>query len=292
MPMIRGCWPGVKGRRANQRPAPISGRRTPGVGGREGEGTCGSSRNPVAVSTADGYLLCMDRAPHRLTLDIDDAPVSVTVRRSTRARRMTLRVEAAEDGVVLVLPYGTSLAEGLDFISEHAVWIRNRLLRLPPRVRFTDGAVIPLLGVDHRVRHRPDTHGGVRIEGGEIHVTGHAEHLPRRLEDWLRAEARRELTARSRNKAARIGRRVRHVTVRDTRSRWGSCAASGNLSYSWRLILAPERVLDYVVAHEVAHLAEMNHGPRFRALLETLVDDIAGPRTWLRRHGPRLHRYG
>ena len=116
--------------------------------------------------------------------------------------------------------------------------------------------------------------------------------MARRVRDFLMAEARRELGERARAKAERIGARVAAVTIRDTRSRWGSCSATGRLSFSWRLILTPEPVLDYVVGHEVAHLREMNHSPRFWALCAELTAEVAGPRVWLKANGARLLRYG
>jgi predicted metal-dependent hydrolase len=110
--------------------------------------------------------------------------------------------------------------------------------------------------------------------------------------DFLRHEARRELSARAGEKAQRIARRPGRISIRDTQSRWGSCSSDGDISFSWRLILAPEPVLDYVVAHEVSHLVHLDHGPRFWALVEKLAAEVAGPRRWLRRNGGALLRYG
>jgi len=147
--------------------------------------------------------------------------------------------------------------------------------------------------VPHRIRRETDAAApSVAIVGGEIRVRGEPVHLARRVRDFLVAKARNELALRARPLAARIGRDVTQITVRDTRSRWGSCSGRGNLSFSWRLIFAPERVIDYVVAHEVAHLAEMNHGPRFWRLVESLSPDSAVSRAWLKRHRSRLFSYG
>jgi predicted metal-dependent hydrolase len=132
----------------------------------------------------------------------------------------------------------------------------------------------------------------VTIADAEIRVRGDPIHLPRRVRDYLAAFARDELARRARPLAARIGHQITRVSVRDTRSRWGSCSAKGNLSFSWRLIFAPEEVVDYVVAHEVAHLAEMNHGPRFWRLVETLAPGNARQRRWLDRHRAELLSYG
>ncbi len=209
-----------------------------------------------------------------------------------RARRITLRIDNADGGVRLTLPRGVSLAEGMLFAREKAAWLRDGLAALPPRVPFADGTLVPVLGTDHRIRHLPGGRGTVRRQDGEIRVTGQARLVARRVETWLRAEARRELGGRARLKAARIGRRVARVAVRETRSRWGSASDDGNLNFCWRLVLAPEAVLDYVVAHEVAHLEVMNHGPRFWRLVGRLTADVDGPRAWLLRHGARLYRYG
>jgi predicted metal-dependent hydrolase len=131
----------------------------------------------------------------------------------------------------------------------------------------------------------------VWIDNEVIRVSGRDEHAARRVLDFMKREARLILEHRSRDYASRIGAKVTRVAVRDPASRWGSCAVSGAISYSWRLIFAPDFVLDYVVAHEVAHLREMNHGPRFWKLVRQLAPDIETPQTWLRQHGIALHRY-
>ena len=129
--------------------------------------------------------------------------------------------------------------------------------------------------------------GGNRI----IRVTGQSEHITRRVLDFLKREAKKVLEARAFYYADQLGTAPKHITVRDTASRWGSCSTQRSLSFSWRLILAPAFVLDYVVAHEVAHMREMNHGPRFWRLVEDLVGDVERPQVWLREKGSALHRY-
>lgn len=218
--------------------------------------------------------------------------IAVRVRRSRRARRLALRLSPRDDHAELVLPPRASLAEGRRFAELRSGWLERRLAQLPPRVAFADGAVVPVLGVPHRLRHQPGAAGRVRREGGEIVVPGARAGMERRVEAWLRRQARRELVARAGAAARRLGREACRVSVRDQATRWGSCSARGALSFSWRLILAPETVLDYVVAHEAAHLAEMNHGPRFWALVAELCPDADAARGWLRRHGARLRRYG
>lgn len=234
---------------------------------------------------------------HTVMLDLGGREIPMRISRSARARRIAVRIDERGDGVTLVLPRGGSLDEAIRFARSKAVWIANRLGALPGRVDFADGAEIPVLGTPHRIRHWPRARGpgprGVAwIEGREIFVKGAPEHLARRLTDWLKREARREIETRVRDKTTRLGRVAKRIRVTDTRSRWGSCSSTGTLSFSWRLILAPEAVLDYVVAHEVAHLAEMNHSPRFWAKVEQLTADMDTSRRWLKRHGTGLHRIG
>ncbi len=238
----------------------------------------------------------MARTPVRETyVELGGKRVPVRIYRNTRARRIILRIDDRNgdgDGVSVTLPRRTPLREGLDLIHEKAAWVLDRLGGLPPRVAFADGASVPLGGVDHTIRHVLDGRGVVRREGAEILVAGGPEHLARRLRDWLKKEARSQIGRLVGDKAAALGRTAGRITIRDTRSRWGSCSAEGNLSFCWRLVMAPETVLDYVVAHEVAHLAEHHHGPKFWRLVESLTSDMEASREWLRLNGEALHRYG
>jgi predicted metal-dependent hydrolase len=219
-------------------------------------------------------------------------PAALELRESPRARRLTLRVDPGRDVIQVVVPAGVGEAEAARFVLRNADWVRSRLAAMPPHLPFAAGAVVPVLGIDHVIRHDPAHRGGARRQDGEIRIGGDADFLARRVRDPLAAEARLELADRARRKAALIGGKVAAVTVRDTHSRWGSCASNGRLSFSWRLILTPEPVLDYVVAHEVAHLREMNHSHRFWALVAKLTPDVEVPRRWLRENGARLLRYG
>lgn len=227
-------------------------------------------------------------------LEIEGRPVALSVRRSQRARRLYLRVDPAappEFPVELVLPRGVGLAEGLRFARDMSGWVAGRLRALPPLFPFADGTTLDVAGETLTVRH-VGGRGPTRCLGDTLLVAGRPDHVGRRVRDWLKARAHETLTARSRALAARIDRRVASVRLRDPKSRWGSCAPNGSLAYSWRLILAPPFVLDYVVAHEVAHLVHPNHGPRFWRLVGELCGETAGPRAWLNQHGPRLLRYG
>jgi len=224
-------------------------------------------------------------------LRVAEREIPLRVSRNPRARRISISLDGG-GGVHLVLPRRTPLRHGLEFAEDKANWILNHLDALPEHVPFEDGAILPLLGEEHVIRHDPAGRRGVWRAGGAIRVSGRPEHLSRRVHDFLKVEARREISERARQKAQIVGRSIQRLSLRDTTSRWGSCSAEGNLSFTWRLILAPETVLDYVVAHEIAHLKHMNHGPRFWALVARLTDDVAHARHWLRKRGDRLLRYG
>ncbi|MEE8445330.1 MAG: SprT family zinc-dependent metalloprotease [Alphaproteobacteria bacterium] len=228
----------------------------------------------------------------RRGIDLAGRDVALTIRRNPRARRLSLRIAGHDGSVVLVLPRGVSESQGMAFLTGRAGWVLDRLGELPERVAFANGATLPLGGEPHVVRHCRDARRPVFLAGNEIVVSGAPEHLARRLGDWLRKESKRRIAPLAHAKAAEIDRQVTRITVRDQKSRWGSCAPSGRLSFNWRLVLAPAAVLDYVVAHEVAHLAEANHSPAFWRVVDRLTGDRGAARAWLRRHGALLHRYG
>ena len=177
-------------------------------------------------------------------------------------------------------------------LMSHAGWVSDRIAALPSAIRFVDGALVPLEGVEHPIRHMPDRRGGAWLEGGAICVSGSPEFLSRRVSDLLRAEARRRLVRIVAEKARMAGVEPRRITVKDTSSRWGSCATNGSIAFSWRLVMAPGFVQDYVAAHEVAHLRHMNHGRRFWALVDQLTPHTTTAVPWLRREGARLLRVG
>jgi predicted metal-dependent hydrolase len=226
-------------------------------------------------------------------LNFDERKVPLVFRENRRARRIIMRLDYGAASVVVVLPKRTSRQEGKRFALSNKDWIAERLDQLAEPIPFRHGAVVPFLGEPHRIRHRPTARGVVWCEEGEINVAGYEEHLPRRVHEWLKAEAKREIETRARDKAEAIGKKITKISIRDTKSRWGSCTDEGELAFSWRLILAPKYVLDYVVGHEVAHLKEMNHGPRFWKLCRELAPrSINLARDWLEAHGTELYRYG
>jgi hypothetical protein len=238
------------------------------------------------------FALRATPSPVRETLALAGTDAEVEWRRSARARRVTLRIDPSAGAVVVTLPQRAGRNQGLALLEAHSTWVAERLAALSPRVPFVDGAVVPLLGRPHAIRHRPGAVGGVWLEGDEIHVSGDAAFMPRRLTVWLRSRAKAEIAPRAAAHAGRIGRRVARISIKDPKSRWASCAPDGTLAFSWRLVMSPSWVLDYVVAHEVAHLAEMNHGPRFWAAVSHLTPHADQAKTWLSAHGARLLRFG
>lgn len=256
-------------------------------------------RNILAPTTLWSKLAgVVTSSPFRMSvpsnLSLMDGAVPVRIITHPRARRMALRIDPQGEAVDLVLPPRSSLPRALAFLDDNRAWLERRLKALPPRTAFADGAIVPVLGVPHRIRHvaRSGQRGAVWIDGQEIRVCGDPAHVARRVRDHLRERAKRELLTRARRLAETIDRKVVRVTVRDTRTRWGSCSTSGNLAFSWRLVLAPEAVLDYVVAHEVAHLVHMNHGKRFWRLVEKLAPGSDQQRLWLNRNRAQLLRIG
>ncbi|MHC8507803.1 MAG: M48 family metallopeptidase [Rhodospirillales bacterium] len=224
--------------------------------------------------------------------ETDYGPQSVEVRRDRRARNITLRVDASDSTVVLTAPPWAPKADIENMIWTRAGWIRGRLAEIVPRVPFTPGARVPVLGAERTLVHEGGRRGPARLEGEFLIAPGAAEHFARRIEDWLKAEAKRAITPLADGLAERAGLRRGRISVRDTKSRWGSCAPGGGLSFSWRLVMAPEYVLDYIVAHEVAHLAHADHSRAFWAKVESLTPHRAAADRWLNTEGAKLHRYG
>jgi predicted metal-dependent hydrolase len=226
----------------------------------------------------------------------------VKLKRSAAARRFILRFRDATQDLVLTIPARAKLIDAKGFAETQAPWIGSRLRRSPQTLHLEPGALLPLRGVPHRIDHRPAERGVVWIQSVEDSFGSSAEPLlcvnseacfvARRIHDFLVRQARRDLEAAVARHAAHLGVRVRKITLRDTTSRWGSCTSSGELNFSWRLIMAPPFVLDYLAAHEVAHLRHMNHSPAFWKTLGSLSKEVAAAESWLRTHGMGLHRIG
>lgn len=233
-----------------------------------------------------------------MIVEIDGRDVRVAVKSSPRATRFTLRMTAGHGDPVLTVPDRVVFDNALAFLERHRNWLGDRLARRPVAVAFTVGAVLPIRGILHRISHRPERRGTAWIETVEgddlphLCVSGRLEHLARRVRDHLRKAAMADLVPAVAIHAARLGVKTGAIRIKDTRSRWGSCTSTGELAFSWRVILAPPHVLDYLAAHEVAHLREMNHSVRFWRLVRETCPEMDKGRRWLKLHGHGLHSYG
>ena len=263
-------------------------------------------------------VLPLEQTP---VLRVPTVGCTVELRRSPRAKRFSLKVSHTERAAILTLPNRGRVEDANAFLARHADWLRKQLERLPEPVPFVDGAIIPLRGELHRVKFAgPQRHGRIVWQERDtasapvakassadwrnlssqrfdapipsLHVSGDNEHAPRRFHDWLRAEVRKDVSACVEKYAKSLECSFKRIAIRDQATRWGSCSTTGTLSFSWRLIFAPPFVLDYVAAHEVAHLLEMNHGPRFWRLMRDAVPGMERARVWLKTYGAELHRFG
>ncbi|MEL6767093.1 MAG: SprT family zinc-dependent metalloprotease [Pseudomonadota bacterium] len=222
-------------------------------------------------------------------LVLSSPPVTVSLRVHARAKRFTLRLAAAGKGAVLTMPPGVPLSQVEAFLQEHRGWLARALAQQPedrqarPGARLpVDGMPLPLVAGTHR--------GAPRLLDGQLVLPSGANPGPA-VAAWLKDRARARLVPAVHRYAALLGRKPTAVSLRDTRSRWGSCTSAGRISFSWRLAMAPVEVQDYVAAHEAAHLREMNHSPRYWAHVADLMPDYSARRAWLRREGRDLHAW-
>lgn len=231
--------------------------------------------------------------PKTRTVEVAGRSVPLTVRPDARARRITLRIEPGGQALKLTVPKGLRERDIQDFLARHQGWLMTKLARFPASSAVSEGRYIRIRGEPHRIVRTGKLRGLTEtseLDGEKVLLVGGAEdHLARRIRDFLKQEARKDLDLLTRRHAGRIGRRVASISMKDTKSRWGSCSHDGNLSFSWRIVMAPEHVIDYLAAHEVAHLAEMNHSDRFWAICEDLCPRSEEARRWLKRNGAMLH---
>ncbi|SNY90169.1 hypothetical protein SAMN04515647_0316 [Cohaesibacter sp. ES.047] len=234
--------------------------------------------------------------PKVIRLTHESGPIDVKLKHNARARRLILRLDSRSGEPVATCPPGVSTLKIGQFLQNHVDWLIEKQGLRQPNVPFEDGAIIPVRDVPHRLQHVGQTRGTVRLleQHGEhvLMVSGQGQHMQRRVTDWLKKEAKADLTEAVDRHADAIGIKPSSLRIKDTTSRWGSCSSARELSFSWRVIMAPPFVLDYLAAHEVAHLREMNHSARFWAHVEALCPDFEEGKAWLRTHGRQLHTYG
>ncbi|MBX2855557.1 MAG: M48 family metallopeptidase [Rhodobacteraceae bacterium] len=232
-----------------------------------------------------------DKSERRVeAINLEDPPLSVELRRSAAARRLSLTVSHIDGRARLTAPRNCPRSAAVAFLRDHRDWLRGAMSRALEVVILTPGAEVPYQGRSVLIKH--SSRRGVRLSSsGVLEVGGPESQVGARVAAWLKEEARAALLSAVQRYSEALDTPFARISMRDTRSRWGSCSSNGSLSFSWRLILAPPDVLDYVAAHEVAHLIEMNHSPRFWAVVERLRPDWRSQRDWLRLHGSELHRY-
>ncbi|WP_395369821.1 M48 family metallopeptidase [Komagataeibacter diospyri] len=221
---------------------------------------------------------------------IASGQVTVCWRTSRQARRISMRIDPRSGHVVITLPRGARKADGLALLRAHSAWVAAGLSRLPPPVDLRHGGHVVLDGQRHEIRHCPDARRGVWLEDGLLHVSGAEEFVSRRVGVYLREQAQSRLPVRLRAQAEACGLKPTQVRLRDTKSRWGSCSSDGSIMLCWRLVMAPQEVQHYIIAHELAHLRHMNHGPDFWLLVDRLTPHRRQAEKWLHDHGASLHR--
>lgn len=224
--------------------------------------------------------------------DVAGRTLPLRVVENDRAKRLTLRIDVGGRGLRVTVPPGVPSREVDKFLVRHQGWLEQRLAKVPDRPQVRPGVKIPLRGVPHLIVHEAVKRGGVTVveseDGPMLLVTGDRRHLPRRIADFLKREAKRDIEPLVAKHAGAIGKRAKSIRFKDTSSRWGSCSSAGGLSFSWRIMMAPPAIIEYLVAHEVAHLKEMNHGPNFWRLCTELCPGTEKCKAWLKRNGSAL----
>lgn len=221
-------------------------------------------------------------------IHIGTPPIPIMISRSERARRYSLRISNKDGKARLTVPKYSDVDAAIRFAMSQEVWLRKHLAKYTPQKALKVGDILVVEGQELAISAGQGR--AVKIQDGRLLVPGRPEQLSAKLRGYLKARARDRLVPLSDHYASKLGQKIGKVTLRDTTSRWGSCTSDKNLMYSWRLILAPPRVLEYVAAHEACHLVEMNHSDRYWALVASIFPDYNEQRAWLRRHGTSLHQ--
>lgn len=231
--------------------------------------------------------------PETTSIELDGEPIEVVVRTNARAKRYKITLDSRH-GIVLTVPKSGNWRDAEKFLNAQHNWLAARQHHIAEAKLIGEGHVIPLRGIETKILGTGKVRGTPYLEPGDpalLYMPGAAEHIGRRTVDWLKSEAKTELTLRSHIHAQNLGVKYKSISMRDQATRWGSCSSKGALNYNWRLIMAPSFVLDYVAAHEVAHLIEMNHSDRFWSTVERTLPDMQRGRAWLKAHGRNLFAY-
>lgn len=223
----------------------------------------------------------------------DDLPLPVEIRCVRGARRLRLRLDQKRHVLRLSGPLKMNRARALEWAAQQREWVQAQVDSLLPDEPFVPGAAVPVEGAETLLQWIETAPRTPRLDQGQLLCGGPRSGVARRIELFLKRRALETLSRETREMAEAIRVPVRSVSVGDAETRWGSCSSEGRIRYSWRLILAPPEARRYVVAHEVAHLVHLDHGPEFKRLERRLFGGDAAPaRALLRRLGPRLKRVG
>jgi predicted metal-dependent hydrolase len=225
-------------------------------------------------------------------LEIDGTPLEVEVFYNQRSKSMRLRLDKLQKRAILTLPPRTPLYEARAFLERSKSWLFKRLQQHPSRIPFINGNCIPIFGQDHIIHYVPAPQSKIELKDARILMQGPTENLSLALKTWLKHHAHSYVNQRCQDYANQIGKKINYIRVRDVKSRWGSCSHQANLSFSWRLVFAPLPIVDYVCAHEVAHLLEMNHSHQFWAVVESICPNPKTHIHWLKKNSARLFSYG
>jgi predicted metal-dependent hydrolase len=213
------------------------------------------------------------------------------VKTSFKAKRISLKIDAKKKLPIVTMPKFCSANYAIDFIKRNQKWIEESLNKIPEKIIFSHGDEIFIMGQIYEINHMPDAKAGVWLEDGKINVSGGAEFLNSRLRNFVKKVAKNELSKLARNKAKSIKCYVNKISIKDTKTRWGSCSTKSNINFSWRIVLAPAEVIDYLISHEVCHLIHHNHSKEFWADVEKLAINMKGGKEWLKENGNRLFSY-
>ncbi|MGL1921264.1 MAG: M48 family metallopeptidase [Hyphomicrobiales bacterium] len=230
------------------------------------------------------------RAVTEIILDDEHGKITVLLSRNKRSKRMTLRQNLGGGNFKLTMPLRGTIAQARAFCQENLSWMQKHSNAMQDATQFKHGHSIPLRGKQIKLVFIDQLRGQIKRIDDELHVPGGADYAPRRLVNWLKAEAKKDILIGITKYQPLLEVKHSKLTIRDTKSRWGSCSSSKALSFSWRLVMAPEDVLDYVVAHELAHILEMNHSPKFWAHVTKVCPHMKSSQNWLKTNGGQLHQ--
>ena len=226
------------------------------------------------------------------TFDIAEAVgMDIKVVQSRSGRKLTLKIDEKERVPVLSVPRFCSRRQAINFVTEHTDWIIKSLNKLPEIKYFAAGESFSLFGQEVTVEHHPEARRGVWLEENKLCVSGETEFIHRRVKDYIKKRAQEEFYVRTKELADKLGCDLSGVSIKDTTSRWGSCSSLHHINYSWRIALAPDFVIDYLMAHEVSHLKHPDHSDEFWACVASLCPEWSRGRIWLKRYGKTLYAY-